>query len=230
MLYQSIAIIIKSGIAIILFFLAFSLCYVAVAFFCSRIPVNGTADTSSGDIVIFISTNGVHTDIIVPVHHPAYDWSAFLSPSHCLVPQYNASYISFGWGDKGFYLDTPAWSDLTFSTAFKAAFGLSTSAMHVTWFENIPAVSESVKKIVVSEQEYRELCDYILKSFQVENNKPIHIQTTANYGNNDAFYDAHRIYSLFFTCNTWANSALKQSGQKAALWTPFDKGIFYHYR
>ena len=146
MWYHGFAIVIKSGIAFLLFSLAFALCYLAVAFFCSRISVNEKNDSKSGDIVIFISTNGVHSDIIIPVHHPANDWSAFLSPSHCLVPQYNASYISFGWGDKGFYLDTPTWSDLTFSTAFKAAFGLSTSAMHVTWYEHIPTVSKSVKK------------------------------------------------------------------------------------
>ncbi|MFP3836064.1 DUF2459 domain-containing protein, partial [Chryseobacterium sp. SIMBA_028] len=47
---------------------------------------------------------------------------------------------------------------------------------------------------------------------------------------NDAFYDAKGTYSFFYTCNTWANNALKAAGQKAALWTPSDFGIFQHYK
>lgn len=230
MFNQTMIILAKIGVAFCTFFLAFILCYLVIAFVFSRITINAEKEYSCGDIPIFLSTNGVHTDIVVPVHHPLCDWSSFLDASHCVIPQYNSSYISFGWGDKGFYLDTPTWSDLTFSTAYKAAFGLSTSAMHVTWFENRPDTNESMKKIYVTEQEYRQLCAYIRESFQTHNNKPLHIHTTANYGNNDAFYDAHRTYSLLFTCNTWTNSALKKSGQKAALWTPFDKGVFFHYR
>ncbi len=46
----------------------------------------------------------------------------------------------------------------------------------------------------------------------------------------DAFYEAKGSYSFMKTCNTWANSALKSAGQKAALWTPSDKGIFRHYQ
>jgi hypothetical protein len=34
---------------------------------------------------------------------------------------------------------------------------------------------------------------------------------------------------MFHTCNTWANNGLKSCGQKAALWTPFDSGIFGQY-
>ena len=32
---------------------------------------------------------------------------------------------------------------------------------------------------------------------------------------NDAFYEAKGRYSLFFTCNTWTNNALKICKQKA---------------
>jgi Protein of unknown function (DUF2459) len=56
------------------------------------------------------------------------------------------------------------------------------------------------------------------------------IITTANYNSNDAFYDANGRYSLFYTCNTWANNALKSCGQKACWWTPFDSGIFNLYK
>ena len=51
----------------------------------------------------------------------------------------------------------------------------------------------------------------------------------AVYGKNDAFYDAKGRYSFLNTCNTWTNDGLKVAGQKAALWTPTDFGIFQHY-
>jgi hypothetical protein len=52
---------------------------------------------------------------------------------------------------------------------------------------------------------------------------------THSYGKHAAFYEAKGSYNLFYTCNTWANQALKAANQKAALWTVLDKGIFYHY-
>ena len=56
------------------------------------------------------------------------------------------------------------------------------------------------------------------------------MKTDAVYGKNDAFYDAKESYNFTQTCNTWANNGLKTAGQKAALWTPSDFGIFYHYK
>jgi hypothetical protein len=47
---------------------------------------------------------------------------------------------------------------------------------------------------------------------------------------NDSFYEAKGAYTLFYTCNTWANNGLKAINQKAALWTATDRGIFQHYR
>ena len=56
------------------------------------------------------------------------------------------------------------------------------------------------------------------------------IETDAVYGNHDIFYEAKGSYNLFYTCNTWTNSALKAANQKASLWTVYDKGILYHYQ
>ncbi len=54
----------------------------------------------------------------------------------------------------------------------------------------------------------------------------ISIKTDAVYGKNDAFYEAQGSYNFLNTCNTWANNGLKHAGQKAALWTATDFGIF----
>jgi len=69
-------------------------------------------------------------------------------------------YIAIGWGDKGFYLNTPTWDDLTVSTALKAAFGISGTAIHATYHREM-IENELCKKISISKEQYRRLIAYI---------------------------------------------------------------------
>lgn len=181
------------------------------------------------EITIYILTNGVHTDIVCPVKTETIDWSEVVPFENTLSQHTGFEYVSFGWGDKGFYLDTPTWADLKFSTAFKAAFWLGDSAMHVTFYNTLKE-DEDCKKIEISRENYALLVEFIQNSFDKENGTTKLIPTDMVYGRNDAFYDAKRSYNLFFTCNTWANNALKAANQKAALWTATDKGIFRQYK
>lgn len=202
--------------------------YLLTAFCLSRIPVNADAVTSN-DVEIYILTNGVHTDIVVPVKSEEMDWSQWVPFSNTISKDSTAKWLAMGWGDKGFYLETPTWNDLKASTAFKAAFGLSSSAMHCTYY-NTMKEGESCKKIGITHQQYRQMTSYISNSFQKDaQGRPIWIKTDAHYGNNDAFYEGIGSYSLFKTCNTWANAALKSGERKACLWTAFDTGIFNLY-
>lgn len=209
-------------------FLAFALLYFAVAYCLSRVTVNKTPE--AGDYAtIYIMTNGAHTDIVVPVESDVVDWRDFVSTDHTLSKDPSVNYVAFGWGDKGFYMDTPTWADLRFSVAFRAAFALSTSAMHVTFYRHIRE-DDMCRSIMVSRAQYEALAGYIIDRFRRdEQGRSVLIETDAQYGEYDAFYEARGRYNLFFTCNTWANSALKACGQKAAAWTIFDTGIFHHY-
>ncbi|MFP9113218.1 TIGR02117 family protein [Flavobacterium sp. RHBU_3] len=206
---------------------AFVVLYLLSVFILYRIPVN-RHPTEGGDIAIYIRTNGVHTDIVVPIKNEIKDWTTDLKFAHTQANDTLAKYAAFGWGDKGFYLYTPEWSDLKASTAFKAAFYLSTSAMHTTFYRTMKEDAEC-KKIMVTKEDYADLVQYISDSFQPGADDNLQWIQGHSYGRNDAFYEATGRYSLFYTCNTWANGALKSAHQRAALWTPYDKGIFYHY-
>jgi len=213
----------------IVFFVSFILFYLLAAFCLSRATVDKEEGTTA-DVAIYIKTNGVHTDIVVPVKNDAIDWSReVLFSNTALTDTSNIQWLAMGWGDKGFYLETPTWNDLKFSTAFKAAFALSTTAMHTTFYSNL-VENKSCKKILISNAQYKRLVNYIHESFkQQENGQPIPIVTNANYNNADAFYEGTGHYSLFKTCNSWANAALKSCGQRACWWTAFDTGIFLKY-
>ena len=202
--------------------------YAAAVFTLPKIAVNTEQVATAGDtIAIYILTNGVHTDIVTPIRQQD-DWTRTLPIQNTLKKDTTMQYAAFGWGDKGFYLDTPTWAELKFSTAFKAAFYLSSAAMHVTFHKKM-VVGESCRQINVSQDEYSQLCGYIQQSFRCDDKaRPIFI-SGHHYGDNDAFYEAQSRYSLFHTCNTWANNALKSCGQRACLWTPRDKGIFDLY-
>lgn len=204
------------------------LLYLAAAYCLSRIAVNKNA-VSKEEVTIYILSNGVHTDIVVPVKSDEMDWSSYVKFDDTKGKDSTAQYVGFGWGDKGFYLETPTWSDLKFSVAFNAAFARGSSAMHVTFLHPL-IESENCKRIQIGKTEYKKLVDYIQTSFQKDGKGNfLLIDTDANYGSNDAFYEAVGRYHIFYTCNTWTNNALKACAQRASLWTPFDKGIFYHY-
>ncbi|MEO6851125.1 MAG: TIGR02117 family protein [Mucilaginibacter sp.] len=210
-------------------FISFVGLYLLAAITLSIISVN-KEPRSTNDVAIYILTNGDHTDIVVPTRNPVKDWSHEIRFGNTIGHDTTARYLALGWGDKGFYLNTPAWAQLKFSIAFKAAFALSTSAIHATFYKTI-GEGKDCKMIIISNNQYSRLVTYIYSTFtRDENGEVINIKTNANYDNNDAFYEAKGKYNLFYTCNTWANNALKACGQKACVWTPFDKGIFYHYR
>ncbi|KAB1229549.1 TIGR02117 family protein [Chryseobacterium viscerum] len=204
--------------------------YVILGLLIPYIPVSAKDDGEKKEIPIYIYTNGVHTDIVMPVKNDLQDWSQKIPFANIKSKKTDYQYIGIGWGDKGFYLDTPTWADLKFSTAVKAAFWLSDSAMHCTYY-NTMKEGDDCKMIMISRNQYQNLVKFVEDKFdRDQNGNFMLIPTNAVYSDNDAFYDAKGTYSFLYTCNTWSNNALKAAGQKAALWTPTDFGIFQHYK
>jgi uncharacterized protein (TIGR02117 family) len=215
----------------ILYFLGFIILYVISVFVFTYIPCNTDFEASSNrNTEILIVSNGVHTDILLPT-----DTTQFLDS--CLLTYQNNNkntpqYIAYGWGDKGFYLDTPTWADLKFSTAFKATTGLSKTAMHITLYYSKPKVdTQNVFKIMINAHQLEKLREYVATDFDVENKKLKYINCCWYYNDKrDAFYDAKGTYSLFKTCNVWTNNALKGAGIKTAIWAPFSNCVTHHLK
>lgn len=193
-----------------------------------EVPAEKVAEPKT--VETYILTNGVHTDIVFPIKNAQFDWTKEIPFANTTSQSTDFNYLAIGWGDKGFYLDTPEWADLKVSTALNAAFWLGESAMHCTFYKEMIENEECVK-IMLTEKQYAALTQYVTSKFdRDENGKVIVIKTDAVYSEKDAFYEAQGSYSFLNTCNTWTNNGLKAAGQKAALWTPTDFGIFQHYR
>ncbi len=203
--------------------------YGLISFALSAITIKQEVGTKE-EVEIFILTNGVHTDIVMPVKNDQMDWVAKVPYNNTQAADSTYKFIALGWGDKGFYLETPTWSDLRASVALKAATGLSTTAIHATYYKKMKQ-GDDCKAIKISKEQYQRLISFIGKSFQKDSlGNFLVIKTNANYGKNDAFYEATGSYSILQTCNTWANSALKTSGQRCCFWTPSSSAIFSKYK
>ena len=213
----------------VLTFVLLILLYLGSAWILSRLTVSAEPN-SSPEIVIFLETNGVHVDVVMPVRTADFDWSRRIRYQNTRSGDSTFPWLAMGWGDKDFYLNTQHLSDLKLGTALKAVVGLSPPAVHASFCAQ-PSIGEDCVKLVISREQYRRLVDFIGKSLQLDSSGvAVAVATTVRYTDQDAFYESKGNYNLFHTCNTWANDALKASGQKACWWTPFDGGVLHPYR
>ncbi|PHN03268.1 TIGR02117 family protein [Flavilitoribacter nigricans] len=168
---------------------------------------------------IYIGTNGVHLDIILPRELLGDSLSgALLSPT-------DIRYLAFGWGDKGFYLETPTWAELEVSVALEALFWKSGTAMHLTHYRRQYG---SWRLIDLCPDQLQRLQTYIWHGFAKDGEGRLIEIPRAGYTRMDHFFEAVGHYSCLKTCNNWVNIGLKRAGLKTAVWSPFDLGVLYH--
>lgn len=187
--------------------------YGLTSIICTFITVNSSASDLEKEHTIYLSTNGVHLEIIIPkelLHSEILDGIYTLE---------DENYFSFGWGDKNFYINTPTWADLTFNTGFKALFLNTSSLLHVTRHNG---VKNHWIPIHVDQNQLSILINYIGDTFALDANQQKIVLKGLGYTKNDDFFEANENYHCFRTCNTWINNGFKKSGIKACLWTPYD--------
>ncbi len=97
--------------------------YVITAIALGAIPVNASfAETPEG-VPIYLRTNGVHAELILPTRAGNTDWSVEHPPAHMRSLSEPLEWVAFGWGDRGFFAHTPTWADLKPGTALMALSG-----------------------------------------------------------------------------------------------------------
>ncbi|QXP58571.1 DUF2459 domain-containing protein [Olleya sp. HaHaR_3_96] len=204
-----------------LYFLLIPITYIIVSFILSSITIDRKERNTNAEKLIYLNTNGVHLDILIPIENIN---TLVLSG---LKYNKNEKYLSFGWGDENFYINTPTWGELTFSNAFKAMFLESSTLMHVTRYKQKRSDWMEIK---VTNSELHKLNIYLLNTFESNANGSKIILDNKGYSSTDNFYKSKGSYSCFNTCNSWVNIAFKESGLKSCLWTPFDFGLMNKYK
>lgn len=177
---------------------------------------------------ICVINTGIHTNILVPVKNDIFDWNNYLKIDELGSNSFNYKYLSFGWGDRAFYLTTPTWRDLNFITTFNALFLPTPSAMQVEAYLTIPDRVE-IKCVRLNPTNYLNLIQFIKDSFQINaKGKPIAIGQ--GYAANSAFYEAKGKYSILRNCNSWTAEGLNEANINTPRWAGLSSAIMVQLR
>ncbi len=213
---------------IFLGFIGFLVLWFIAALLLPKIKLNKDFQAcNQGDcITIYVRSNGMHTDVVFPVQSIERDWTTLFPIDLYEGVDQTFNYLAIGWGDKGFYLDTPTWADLKVSTALKATIGVSGSAMHIVYLPGPPSTIDGYgKQLTISREQYCKMLSYIDNAFVKDNGGNIILIKHPDYDTNDNYYEAKGSYSLFKTCNVWTSKCLKTGGIQNGIWTPAAAGV-----
>ena len=185
------------------------------------IPLNAGWREPPEGVRIPVSSNGVHTGLIVPVAAAGVDWRDLARAEDLADPRYAGfDSIEIGWGERTFYLETATWADVKPLTVLSAAIGSDRTVMHVDHRRFPAAASDDVRIITLRPEEYRRLAAFMRARFGRSEPGTRGWHRTG-YSRNDAFYEAKGRYSALYTCNTWTGDALRHAGVRIGAWTPF---------
>lgn len=196
------------------------LLYVVTALALGLLPVNVGYRQPEPGHVIHLRSDGIHTDIIMPVTSPLHDWRAEFK-HRASAPE--AQFVSFGWGDWNFYLETPTWGELKASHAAIAMLGLGRTVMHVK-FTDRPGDKAGDVSFLIDADAYRRLVAGIRSTFvRGADGEPRFIRSLRG----GEFYEALGSYSALNTCNGWVRERLTAVGVRMPVWSPFAVALTY---
>jgi uncharacterized protein (TIGR02117 family) len=188
------------------------------------IPINGgyRVPPASDRVRIFIRSNEIHTDIVLPTVHEelGIDWRKRFPPRHFSASVAESPYVAVGWGNRRFFVETPTWADLKVSSVLGALFWPSESVLHV---EYLPAAApEHLPHAVdITKRQYQELVRFVESSLAGSNEVGCaRIASDVTYGPADRFYVSAGRYHCFNTCNQWTGRGLARAGVPVGIWTP----------
>ncbi len=196
-------------------------CFATAAWILGNTPVNQAyrhADVNNG-IEILVINNGVHVDLVLPIDEPEFRWLDRFQLTDFRTIDAGNRYAIFGWGNRQFYMETETWDDLKISNVLYAFAGLGETVVHVDLCADLSWFSKNSRKIRLSSEQYKRLCEYLLSSFQTEAGGELIPVPNRHYSNSDAFYEGTGHYHLFRTCNVWAGDGLAKAGVRVGYWT-----------
>lgn len=187
--------------------------YLAAAVLLGLIPWRTTvpAPTAAAAYPVYLVSNGVHINLVLPVHNDIADWRDRLPEND------HGDWVYIGWGSRSFYTQAPAWGDLTVPLAAKALLWDDSVLFVRSAAAPLPG-SGQVRKIRLTAAQYRQLSADIRRQFAADTPLPGY----------PYFYAARGAYQPLQTCNEWVRRRLQPIGVTVPLWSPFDRPLLWH--
>lgn len=189
------------------------LAYLAAAILAAFIRLPGSHGDTPGEYPLYLASNGIHTNLVLPVQSDIADWRALL-PHAALTDK---SHVAIGWGSAAFYTQVNTWADLRPGIALRALF-YDRGLLRVEGMAAPPPAEHPlVRRFAVDRARYQALVHDILAQFK--SREPLR--------EHPGFYDAHGRYHPLFTCNEWIRRRLRRIDVRTPLWSPFDRPLLW---
>lgn len=172
-----------------------------------------------GAVEIMVGTNGVHTELVLPLVSPAKDWRGDFPVTDIPASGEPYTHAAVSWGEREVFLNTPTWAELRIATALNAMIG-GEALLHVAHYVR-PAPGVDNRPLRLSAAQYARLVARIEKAVRPPGRRVKH----RGYADWDVFYDAPGSYDWRQTCNQWTSDTLAAAGVKTGWWTPLAGGV-----
>ena len=208
--------------------LAMAIAYLLAAGVGAIVPSHPGWREAERGVIVFVRSNGIHTDIVMPARVGALDWLALIPPGHVRQPERARGWVAIGAGERAFFLETPRWRDFSLSTAAKAAYG-GDILLHVEHLAR-PRTDADSRPLTLRPDEYRNLWKAIRAHFKPgAGGLPIPLPGRG-YSDRDVFYEAVGRYDGVATCNEWTGRMLRKAGVNVGVWTPMPGALMWRLR
>ncbi|WP_303311204.1 DUF2459 domain-containing protein [Hymenobacter sp. BT730] len=195
------------------------------------VPRNRHFSQTPDGIPLYVVSNGFHTEVMVPLREPRTqrDWLLTLQDTALSRRFSHYQYISFGWGNEGFYRASYGGRFPGPNIILRALLP-APALVHVSFYPSAPPAARRVVGLHLSEEQYRRLCSQLLTAFQLAGpTQPIR-STAPGYTTHDIFFQGTGRYHAFRTCNDWTNRSLATAGVRTAWKAPFAFSVLFQVR
>ena len=185
----------------------------------SSIPRNADWVEPDDGVEILIGTNGIHTEIVMPLVTQQKDWRETFPASDVIASGRGYTHVSASWGERKFFLETPTWADVNPLTVLGAMTG-GEAVLHVAHYVR-PAPSDNYRVLRLTPEQYQALTAAIEAHLVPAESREV----LSGYGTYDVFYTARGTYHIGNTCNQWTSDQLAAAGVRIGAWSPFPGGV-----
>ena len=189
----------------------------------SAIPRNAgwsQPDPAAPDAIeIMVGTNGIHTELVLPLVTPQKDWRSSFPATDIPLSGPSYTHVAVSWGERQVFLHTPHWRNLRLRDAIRAITG-SDALLHVAHYVR-PASGPDNRPLRLTPAQYARLVTRIEAAVAPPARRVRH----PGYAGWDVFYDTPGRYRWNNTCNQWTSDTLAAAGVEIGWWTPLAGGV-----
>ncbi|MEL7446907.1 MAG: DUF2459 domain-containing protein, partial [Pseudomonadota bacterium] len=180
-------------------------------------------DTPVNPVRIMVATNGVHTELVLPIVHRTKDWRETFPSAGEWINGSAPTHISIGFGEREVFLNTPTLADLDIITAARIAATGGEGLLRVNSLIN-PGEHKNRRALTIGGAQYQRLVETIESELPDLGSQGFRSYETGTV-DTAPYYQSTLRYSILHSCNQWTSDRLSDAGIRTGWLTPFSGGV-----